>query len=478
MAERSKPNQPADRPTGNPNSPRRVAAGKLREERRQRTVLMITGGAIGFALLIVLGGILYDQAWLPSRPVARVDTLNLSRADYWNERKLAYAQQIVQNFQLLFLLAGNPQFTQQFQGQSPGINREIAGLRQAEPDDVVIQRWQDRQLSELGAAAEGITVTQEEIAQALATDLRPIFLPDLDAIADQSPTAEPATPVATADPALTPTPVPSPTQRPTSTAAEATTQLDQIIDAVYRSYEVELSAVGDEPNLTKADFRSALLAQYREQLIGDRLQEWLVPEASFSFSEEPTRVQARQLLVAVEPGGDQEAAFTAARATADALVAELRGGADFATVAAAQSDDLGSRDQGGDIGYFDRNGQADNGATYPPELVAAAFSLAEGLISDPIRTSFGWHVIEVTDRELPDREVQLREARTEALDKWLEEQRSRATLARFPEQTPTSTALPTIAAPTAIPTFLPGPPTPVPTEIPTPAPAITATTTP
>ena len=474
MAERSKPNQPADRSTGNPNSPRRVAARKLREERRQRTVLMVTGATIGFALLIVLGGLLYDRAWLPSRPVARVDTLNLSRADYWSERKLAYTQQIVQNFQLLFLLAGNPQFTQQFQGQSPGINREIAGLRQAEPDDAVIQRWQDRQLRELGAVAEGITVTQDEIAQVVVAELATIFLPALEAIADEPAAAESATPAATTDPALTPTPIPSPTTRPTSTAAEATTQLDQIIDAVYRSYEVELAAVGDEPNLTKADFRSALLAQYRDQLIGDRLQEKLVPEDGFSFSEEPTRVQARQVLVAVEPGGDQEAAFASTRATADALVAELRGGADFATVAAAQSNDLGSREQGGDIGYFDRDGQADNGATYPPELVAAAFVLAEGVISDPIRTSFGWHVIEVTAREVTAREVQLREARTEALDKWLEEQRARTTVARFPEQTPTSTALPTIEAPTAVPTFLPGPPTP----LPTPEPTVSATTTP
>jgi hypothetical protein len=398
----------------------------------------------------------------------------LSRADYWSERKLAYTQQIVQNFQLLFLLAGNPQFTQQFQGQSPGINREIAGLRQAEPDDAVIQRWQDRQLRELGATAEGITVTQDEIAQVLVAELATIFLPDIEAIADEPAAAESATPAATADPALTPTPIPSPTTRPTSTAAEATTQLDQIIDAVYRSYEVELAAVGDEPNLTKADFRSALLAQYRDQLIGDRLQEKLVPEDGFSFSEEPTRVQARQVLVAVAPGGDQEAAFAAARATADALVVELRGGADFATVAAAQSSDPGSREQGGDIGYFDRDGQADNGATYPPELVAAAFALAEGVISDPIRTSFGWHVIEVTAREVTAREVQLREARTEALDKWLEEQRARTTVARFPEQTPTSTALPTVEAPTAVPTFLPGPPTP----LPTPEPTVTATTTP
>lgn len=478
MAERSKPNQPADRSTGNPNSPRRVTARKLREERRQRIVLMITGGTIGLALLIVIGGLLYDQVWVPSRPVARVDTVNLSRADYWSERKLAYAQQIVQNFQLLFLLAGNPQFTQQFQGQSPGINRELSSLRKAELDDTVIKRWQDRQLRELGATAEGITVTQDEIAQALTTDLRPIFLPEPNNTAEQSATAAAATPAATADPALTPTPLPSPTPRPTSTVDEAATQLDQIIDAIYRSYEVELAGVGDEPNLTKADFRSALLAQYREQVIGDRLQERLVPEASFSFSEEPTRVQARQVLVAVAPAADQEAAFAAARTTADALVAELRGGADFAAVATAQSADPGSREQGGDIGSFDRNGKADNGATYPPELVTAAFSLAEGVISDPIRTSFGWHVIEVTARELPDRATQLREARTKALDAWLEEQRAGRTVARFPEQTPTSTALPTIEAPTPVPTFLPGPPTPLPTEIPTPAPATTSTTTP
>jgi parvulin-like peptidyl-prolyl isomerase len=256
------------------------------------------------------------------------------------------------------------------------------------------------------------------------------------------------------------------------TPAEASGQVDQIIDEIYRRYEIELAAVGDDPNLSKADFRTALLEQYREQLTTERVQAQLVPEESFSASSEPTRVRARQVLIAVEPpaGADAEAAFAAAQPTAAAVAAELRAGADFATLAAERSDDLGSREQGGDIDFFDQAGQSQNGATYPPELVAAAFALAEDTISDPIRTAFGWHVIEVTEREVPPLETQLREARSTAFDEWLESQRARIAVARFPEPTQTPTALPTIPPPTLVPTFLPGPPTALPTETPVAAP--------
>jgi parvulin-like peptidyl-prolyl isomerase len=257
--------------------------------------------------------------------------------------------------------------------------------------------------------------------------------------------------------------------------------VDEIVNEIFRRYELELAAVAAKPELSKDDFRAALLTQYREQVVTTRVQEALVPEEGFAYSQEPERVSARQILVAVTTpeGASQEqidAAFAEARPQAEAIAAELRGGADFAALAAERSDDAGSREQGGDLGSFDRDGRADNGATYPPELVTAAFGLPEGQISDPIRTRFGWHVLEVTRREVPSEERQLREARTEALDRWVEEQRATLTIRRFPEPTPSPTAAPATPLPTPEPTYLPGPPTPLPT--PTPEPAATATPVP
>lgn len=65
---------------------------------------------------------------------------------------------------------------------------------------------------------------------------------------------------------------------------------------------------------------------------------------------------------------------------------------DFATAARQYSDDTGSGARGGDLGSFDRNRMV-------PEFTNAAFSLPIGQISEPVRTQFGYHLIEVTARE-------------------------------------------------------------------------------
>jgi parvulin-like peptidyl-prolyl isomerase len=213
-------------------------------------------------------------------------------------------------------------------------------------------------------------------------------------------------------------------------------------------------------------------------VINTRVQEQLVPAEGFEYSTEPERVSARQVLVAVTPPAEAtqeqiDAAFAEARAEADTIVAELRGGADFAAVAAGQSDDAGSKDVGGDLGSFDSTGSASNGSIYPPELVEAAFALEPNTISDPIRTQFGWHIVEVLSRDVPSEEDQLREARTEALDAWVEEQRAAIGVRRFPEPTATATALPELPVPSATPVYAPGPPTAAPTEVlPTEAPTV------
>lgn len=482
------------RTSATPRPPtRRAALRRDVEAERQRLVVLIVAGAIGLALLSVLAGFGYELLWKPSRPVAQVGSVSLDRRSYWEEARLAYTRQIVQNFQLLALFGGNQQFTQQFQGQSPGIDRQIENLRNLPVDDAIVNGWETRQLKEQGAAPLNISVSDDEVNQAIVADLGQIFLPpppaDAAGAADDAATAE-ATPAetapaeATADPAATaaaeatapaasPTAAPTATLIPTPAPAEAVTQVDQILAEIFRLYEIELLAVGFEPNLTIDDFRSALQLQYREQVLNTKIQEALVPDDTFVASEEPERVRARQVLIAVETpeGATQEqidAAFAAALPDAEAVAAELRDGADFEALAAERSDDPGSRDVGGVLGFFSRDGAAENGATYAPELVEAAFALPVGTISDPIRTPFGWHVIEVTDREVPPREDQLREARTTALDEWLAEQREAIVTQRFPEPTPSPTVAPTEPVPTAVPTFLPGPPTPEPTPIPEP----------
>ncbi|MBO9339120.1 MAG: peptidylprolyl isomerase [Chloroflexus sp.] len=488
MSQKTKPPRSAPSSAQTP-APRRPSRRRLEEERRQRLIVTVTAAAIAIALLAVVSGLAYEQLWIPSRPVAQVGSVTLTRSDYWREQRIAYARQIIQNFQLLDLFGNNPQIAQQFQGRSIVIDQQIRALRRAEVDQQVVSEWIDRQLKQRAAGEFGIVVSDDEIIQNIVADLGFIFIPPLppptptpDPNLTPEPTVDPAataTPEPTATPSPTPggptpTPEPSPTPFPTFTPeptplpAEARVQFDQIIDEIYRRYELELVVTEKKPELTKDEFRQALLEQYRERLLNDQIQARLVPEDGFTYSTEPERVRARQILVAVTPPAEAtaeqiEAAFAAALPAAQDIVARLRAGADFATLAAERSDDIGSRENGGDIGSFDRNGVADNGATYPPELVTAAFILPVNQISDPIRTQFGWHILEVTDQTIPSKEDQLRKARTEAFDRWIAEQRAAADVRRFPEPTPTLTPVPTQPIPTPVPTYLPGPPTPFPT---------------
>ncbi|MGH9486962.1 MAG: peptidylprolyl isomerase [Terriglobales bacterium] len=80
-----------------------------------------------------------------------------------------------------------------------------------------------------------------------------------------------------------------------------------------------------------------------------------------------------------------------ALAKAQKIEAQLKAGADFATLAKADSDDPGSKDKGGELG------EISSGQTVP-EFESAVAKLPVGQISDPIHTRFGYHIVEVESR--------------------------------------------------------------------------------
>ena len=101
----------------------------------------------------------------------------------------------------------------------------------------------------------------------------------------------------------------------------------------------------------------------------------------------PGQVRASHILLRVD-GDDDDA--VAARAAA--LAAEARGGADFAELAREHSEDETNAESGGDLGSFGRGRMV-------PEFENAAFAMAAGEISDPVRSPFGFHVIQVTEKQ-------------------------------------------------------------------------------
>jgi peptidyl-prolyl cis-trans isomerase D len=117
----------------------------------------------------------------------------------------------------------------------------------------------------------------------------------------------------------------------------------------------------------------------------------------------PEQRKASHILIQVAPNAD-EAAKETARQTAADLSVRAKAGEDFAEMAKANSDDLGSAEEGGDLGWIE------------PGLMSELFEEAlyalseDNPISEPVQTGFGWHVIRLDGIE-PSSGMSFEEAR-------------------------------------------------------------------
>ena len=103
------------------------------------------------------------------------------------------------------------------------------------------------------------------------------------------------------------------------------------------------------------------------------------------MAPQPPTISLRQILIRPKPNAAEKAAT---RRLADSLVTALREGADFEVLARRFSQDPGSADQGGSLGWQRRG-------VFVPEFERVAFSLPRGAISEPVESPFGFHIIQV-----------------------------------------------------------------------------------
>jgi len=182
--------------------------------------------------------------------------------------------------------------------------------------------------------------------------------------------------------------------QPEVVEARANLWVDYILLAKAATEDSTLRSV-DITSLIQSEIDQAVVLKLRDQVI----------QVDTAFTDEDLRalyeeqqpglqIRARHILLRLPPD-----ATPAQRDSTQALARELQqraaSGADFAALATEYSQDPGSARQGGDLGLFGR------GQMVPP-FEEAAFALGVGEVSDVVETPFGFHVIKVEERHLPD----------------------------------------------------------------------------
>ena len=186
-------------------------------------------------------------------------------------------------------------------------------------------------------------------------------------------------------------------------AARYATAIPETRKIQYVSFDAS-NLPGGKPQVSDADVQS----YYNQH------------QAQYQVKEQ---VRVRHILIAA-PAGDK-AKDAAAKAKAEDLLKQIKGGANFADLASKNSDDPGSKTQGGELGFLDR------GKTVP-EFDKTAFALAPGQTSDVIKTQFGYHILQVEEKKTAHTRP-LAEVKSEIVP-ILEQQRSAAAEQTFASQ--------------------------------------------
>jgi parvulin-like peptidyl-prolyl isomerase len=334
--------------------PRRYASRRRREQELQRWIFIGLGAVIVLVGLLIAAGAINEYVIKPNRPVATVNGEKIAQDAF--RRRLRFEQDnlVAQINQML-------QFGQQFASDGP--NPFLSSIQPmvndlAAPEIfgfTVLDRMIDDVMVAQLAPQYNATVTEEEVQ----AEIEQQFGFDREAAQAQDGATEPIT---------------------------GTLPLtEEEFQQRYNEYIQDLEAKG---SLTEEEFRG-LFATYLMRLK-------LMENAPLQVDSTEEAVKVRYILIKPEP----EVPMTQREGEAFRKIMEARkritvDGEDFAEVAKEMSEDPGSAENGGDLGCFGKGQMV-------PEFEEAAFSLEVGEVSQPVKTDFGYHIIQVYDK--PDDE--------------------------------------------------------------------------
>ena len=172
-------------------------------------------------------------------------------------------------------------------------------------------------------------------------------------------------------------------------------KIDDIKKQNFKGDTSQFDAALKAQGFTEESFKTMFLSQLKTQAIETNVSNYLAKNVKITdkqikdyynankdkYTEQPDKMHLAHILVKTKD-------------EAQKVKARLNKGEDFAKVAKEVSQDTATKDKGGDLGFVNYN---DSG--YDAQFMAGAKKLKEGVISDPVQSSFGYHIIKCIKKQ-------------------------------------------------------------------------------
>jgi len=404
---------------------------RLQQEQQQRKMLIIASIIIVAIVLIVLAYGILDQTILKSqKPVAKVGNTVIRSDEFikmvklerqqmngqayqyesykqffgFDEQNSAYFDSLIQQIQSQMAVpetVGATVLTSMIDSKVIGFYAEENGI------DVTEQEIQDAIQRDFGYFPNG-TPTPENTSIPFATST---LSPTQYALVTATPTLAPTEEVAATEEA-SPTQVNTVETEPTAEVVEdetiatatvvpsPTAYTEDLYLENYKSFVENFGKIGlNEKNIIEL---------YRVQLINQKVYELITADVP----TEEEQLWARHILVATVEEAQE-------------VLARLNNGEDWSVIAAEVSTDTSNKDRGGDLGWFGKNAMI-------AEFETAAYELEIGEISDPVETSFGFHIIQLLGKEVrPIETSKLDQNKQTVFNEWLTKEKEKYTIEQY-----------------------------------------------